>query len=50
MAIRTCIIGPALSGVAIEVMGYTRPDHTLVIFHDMKCRKKTFELIEEEDQ
>ena len=45
MAIRTCIIGPALSGVAIEVMGYTRSDHTLVIFHDMKCRKKTFELM-----
>ncbi|MBM2809227.1 MAG: amidase [Cutibacterium acnes] len=26
-------------------MGYTRSDHTLVIFHDMKCRKKTFELM-----
>ena len=33
-------VGPARSGLTIEVMAYTRPPRTLVIFHVMELRPK----------
>lgn len=43
-------IGPARSGLTIEVMGYRRPPRTLVVFHMMEVRPGTWALIEEEQE
>lgn len=42
-------VGPSKSGVPLEVMVFTQPPRTLVIFHVMELRPKFRTLMEEEN-